>query len=107
MLLWLGEESPRPPLPKADPKHSRMRNGLSAAGRRGARGGTLVEPFASPRSYGRKSFHLAKGMNFNMTLCFQECHLTVVQKGGAIPIITRHCFYDIIVLFLEWGTGDL
>ena len=89
MLLWLGEESPRPPLPKADPKHSRMRKALSAAGRRGARGGTLVEPFASPRSCRRKSFHLAKGMNFNMTLCFQGCHLTVVQKGGDIPIKYR------------------
>ena len=57
MLLWLGEDSPRPPLPKADPKHSRMRNALSAAGRRGARGGMVMEPFCQPSEFPKKEDH--------------------------------------------------
>ena len=64
MLLWLGEESPRPPLPKADPKHSRMRNALSAAGRRGARGGMVMEPFCQPSELPQKIISLGKRNEF-------------------------------------------
>ena len=87
MLLWLGEESPRPPLPKADPKHSHMRSlkrGWTARSPRRNGNGAFLPAIGVPQK--GRSFHLAKGTNFNIAFCFQGCHLTVVQKGGDITI---------------------
>ena len=79
MLLWLGKESPRPPLPKADPKHSHMRSLKRGWTARSPRR-NVSRAFCQPSELPQKIISLGKRNEFQHDPLFSRVSLDCRSK---------------------------